>query len=145
MKILSRLIIVLLGLLLQACATDGHLVRNSDRSMKEIRTAFVAVAGEPRKESANKRTFESEYFPRNPDNNFKANKARERLFGRFVILGDMRPYDVQVEVVIEVRTPDGYEEVGVDEALSHELANSLKKELIKSSEGRNVIDDFRPF
>jgi hypothetical protein len=113
--------------------------------MREIRSAFVSVAGEPRKESGNRRTFESEYFPRNPDNNFKPAKARERLFGRFVILGDMRPFDIQVEVVIEVKTPDGYDEVGVDEALSHELANSLKKELIKSSEGRNVIDDFRPF
>lgn len=127
------------------CATEGHMITNSNRSMKEIRSAFVAAAGEARKESENRRTFFSEYFPRNPDPNFKPTKSKERLYGRFTILGDRRPYEVQVEVVIEEKTDEGYEETGIDEDLSHELANQLKKELIKSSEGRNVIDDFRPF
>lgn len=128
-----------------SCVTEGHTILNSDRSVREIRAALVAIAGEPRKENENHRVFLSEYFPRNPDPNFKANKAKERLFGRFTVLGDRRPYDIQVEVVAEVKTPDGYEEQGVDESLSQELANQLKKELLKSREGRNVIDDFKPF
>jgi len=132
-------------ILTSGCATDGHMITNSNRSMKEIRAAFVNAAGEARKESENRRTFYSEYFPRNPDANFKPTKSKERLYGRFTILGDRRPYEIQVEVVVEEKVDEGYEETGVDEDLSHELANQLKKELIKSSEGRNVIDDFRPF
>lgn len=145
MNLFNWILVVLASGMLSACVTDGSLIEGSDRSMREIRAAFLAVAGEPRKESENRRTFYSKYFPRHQDPNFNQDRARERLYGRFTILGDRRPYDVQVEVVVEVRTPDGYEEVGVDEALSQELSKSVQTELIKSSEGRNVIDDFRPF
>lgn len=142
---IGRIAAILCALFVMACATEGHVIRNSDRGMREIRQAFIAAAGPARKENENGRIFQSEYFPRHPDPNFKANKAKERLHGRFTILGDRRPYDIQVEVMIEEKTHEGYEEVGVDESLSQELANQLKKELLKSREGRNIIDDFKPF
>lgn len=142
---IRKLFVLLSALAFVACATEGHLIRNSDRAMREIRQAFIAAAGPARKESENGRTFLSEFFPRHPDANFKASKAKERLYGRFTILGDRRPYDIQVEVVVEHKTAEGHEEVGVDESLSQELANQLKKELLKSREGRNLIDDFKPF
>lgn len=142
---IGKLFAILCALVVAACATEGHVIRNSDRAMREIRQAFIAAAGPARKESENGRTFLSEYFPRHPDANFKPTKAKERLYGRFTILGDRRPWDIQVEVVAEHRTAEGYEETGVDESLSQELANQLKKELLKSREGRNLIDDFKPF
>ena len=148
-KLLDRSILLfpffIFGLFGAGCTSSGHLITESSRSMREIRAAIIAIAGQPRKENPNRRVFLSTYFPRQPDPNFKAERAKERLYAKFQILGDRRPYDIQVEVIVEEKTSDGYEEYGVDDALSDTLAGDLKKELVRIREDRNVVDDFNPF
>lgn len=72
--------------------------------------------------------------------------ARERLYTHITVLGDRRPYDVQVEVLVESRNQEGaFELVGNDDSRAAVIADKLKKALNQSRDKRNVIDDFRSF
>lgn len=137
-------IALLLSLLICACST-GHIIRESGRSIEDIKQAILIIAGEPRVVSENKREFTSNYFSRKKDPNFDPAKSKERLFAKFTILGDRRPYDIQVQVFIEQRTDGTYEEVGLDDVFTDQIATELKRQLTKRPGDRNVIDDFRAF
>ncbi len=75
-----------------------------------------------------------------------AKKGKERRYAHIKILGERRPYDILVNVVVEGQMIDGtYESLGDDEVLAEQLAAEIKKELLKSLENRNIIDDFNAF
>lgn len=141
---IGRIAALVSSLILAACAS-GHILRESPRSLDEIRAAINAIAGSPREMSENRRTFYSNYFSRRKEAFFDPTKSRERLYAKFTILGDRRPYDIQVEVHVEERSGNEYDDVGVDEEFSEQIALELQRELSKSREDRNVIDDFRAF
>jgi hypothetical protein len=72
--------------------------------------------------------------------------AKERFYSHITILGDRRPYDIQVEVLIEARDQDGsFEMVDRDDEKAAVLADKIRKALNQSRDSRNVIDDFRSF
>ncbi len=73
-------------------------------------------------------------------------KAKERRFAHVTILGERRPYDILVNVVVESQvTETAYEASDTDDELSEALAKAIKSELLKSLENRNMIDDFNAF
>lgn len=141
---MTRILALLIGCLLTACIT-GHLITESTHSIPEIRSAIYYIAGTPRSVSENGREFVSAYFSRKKDPHFDANKASERLYAKFTILGDRRPYDIQVQVFIEERSEGVYEDVGLDDSLSDQIAYELKVQLSRSRGERNAIDDLRVF
>lgn len=127
-----------------ACTT-GEIVDGSERSLPDIRTAIFATMGEPRSKSSNEREYLSVYFSRKKQPNFDPEKSKERAYAKMTILGDRRPYEVEVGVFLEERVDGAYEEVGLDEDLSIQIATEFKKALQKSRDQRNIIDDFRAF
>lgn len=131
-------------LFLSACVT-GHTIRGSERPLTEIRTAILATMGEPRQVSSNEREYWSVYFARKKTPGFDPVKSKERAYAKVTILGDRRPYDIQVQVFLEERVEGAYEEVGLDDSLSDQIAEEVKKALRKSRDHRNLIDDFRAF
>jgi hypothetical protein len=135
----------LLSFLIMAGCVTGHVIKESTYPIDDIRNAILAISGPPRSVSSNKREFVSSYFSRKKDPSFDPQKAKERLYAKFTILGDRRPYDIQVQVFIEERVEGEYEEAGIDDALSEQIGMELKRELTKRPETRNVIDDFRAF
>ena len=141
---MTKTIGLLLFILLGGCVT-GHVLKESNRPLPEIRSAVLWVTGEPRQVLEGERTYVSKYFSRKGESFFDANKSKERLYARISILGDRRPYDILVQVVIEERTEGRYEEVGIDEALSSQVAEEVRKRLTRSRDQRNVIDDFQVF
>ncbi len=72
--------------------------------------------------------------------------AKERYSTRVTILGDRRPYDIQVQVLIEDRDDEGgFELTDRDDDKAATLADKIKKALNQSRDTRNIIDDFRSF
>lgn len=141
---MNRLLMVLMSVLASGCIS-GHLITESQHSIAEIRNAILFISGTPRSVSENQREYTSAYFSRKKDPRFDPLKARERLYAKFTILGDRRPYDIQVRVYVEERVDGGYDDVGLDDELSDQVANELKLRLSRGREERNAIDDMRVF
>ncbi len=75
--------------------------------------------------------------------------ASDRYFAQFLILGDRRPYIVQIIVTHERKILKGeqvtYAAVGRNKKIAKDLATKLGEALIKGREDSNIIDDFRVF
>lgn len=137
----SILLFLILG-----CTSPGAYIHESDVSLTETRKALVKLYGEPRILSQNGREFWTQYMDRKGRILESAKKGKERRYAHIQILGERRPYDVVVNVVVEAQVgPVSYEPLGDDMALSKQLAVEIKKELLKSLENRNIIDDFNAF
>ena len=106
---------------------------------------MVAIAGEPRFVSQNQREIYSDYFPREKDPDFNPNIARERLYAKFTILGDRRPYDIIVEVYPEELDGSKFVRGSLDLEMSKKIARELRKYLAESPAERSILDSFRPF
>jgi len=136
---------LVLGLFfINGCVT-GVKVTEVAQSIDEVRSAIRTVAVEHKWVSANRRVFESRYFGRASNKNFNPGKATERLFARFTILGDRRPYEILIEVIVEKREGSEYVQAGEDSFIAEKLAQELALALTKSREDSNAIDSFRAF
>lgn len=127
------------------CRT-GVILKETPLSITETRKAVVSVIGEPRKMSSNGRELSSKYYDRSNNMIERMEMQRERYWTHVTILGDRRPYDVQVEVFLEERDEEGvFRQSDRDDARAEEMADTLKKTLYQSLDNRNIIDDFRSF
>lgn len=99
--------------------------------------------------SPNGREFVSLYFILQKDGFRPGDDADDRYFVKYTILGDRRPYDVEILVTHERRVLKGiqfvYAKVGFDAKMAEVLAERLRRELSKRREDRNVVDDFRVY
>lgn len=132
--------------ILAGCAGPGHYINDSDVSLTDTRRSLVKVFGEPRQLSQNGREFTTSYMDKKGRVLESMKKAKERRYAHITILGERRPYDILVNVVVELQEEVGhYEAVDNDDELSESLTKSIKTELLKSLENRNIIDDFNAF
>lgn len=136
---------LLFFLVLAGCVTGDANLSEVNYSLGDIKQVIVSVVGDPRVQSQNQRTYISQYFGLTGDKKFDPLKSKRRLYARITILGDRRPYDVAVDVLIEQKKGAQYEEVGIDRAKAEQFAKEIEDRLHKGIENRNVIDDFRAF
>lgn len=132
-------------LLVSGCASSTYIIDSQNYSLGELKKILIGLTGEPRKVSENQRTLYSRYFSRKNDPKFDPEKSAERLYAKIAILGDRRPYDVEVQVIIEAKDEKNYVDEGPDEIETNKLGRDIKIRLNQSREDRNVIDDFRAF
>jgi len=102
---------------------------------RELTSAVFAV----RRPSGNLAPFNSLVFAKD--------KPEFRYKAKVLILGDRRPYTVEVGVEqerLDVKTGT-YSPAGDSAAMSDRLAYEIRKYLVQRSEKKNVIDDFRAF
>lgn len=122
-----------------------------DVPLAELRATIVSLlpvglaAG-----SSNGRELTSKYFVPGPVNTYKpGGDASQRYVAKIILLGDHRPYDVEVLVTAEHRQLSGnifrYVGYGADARLTKQLLERFQRELAKRREDRNVIDDFRVY
>jgi hypothetical protein len=144
---LPKILFSLLFIALVGCQTDGVVLHDTPLNISETRIAVARVMGQPRLTSENGREMVSKYYDRKGNSDEDViKKGRERLSTHIIILGDRRPYDIQVEVVVEIRDHEGkYQVVERDEARADKVAKDIKKALVQSRDNRNLIDDFRPY
>ncbi|MBS1969122.1 MAG: hypothetical protein JSU04_02375 [Bdellovibrionales bacterium] len=137
----------LLSLLVFAgCQTSGVYLRETPLNVSDTRKAVVSVIGQPRLTSENGRELLSKYYDRKGNSDDQMKTARERLTTHVTILGDRRPYDIQIEVVVEIRDKEGvYQIVERDDARAEKIAKDIQKALVQSRDNRNIIDDFKPY
>lgn len=146
MKKLFAVCLLLSTVLLSSCTTGGVILRETPLNVSESRRAIVGVIGEPRSISQNGREIVSQYYDKKNKTIEKMDMAKERYYSHLTILGDRRPYDIQVEVLVEGRNEDGgFDVVDQDDEKAGILAERLRQALNQSRDTRNVIDDFRSF
>ncbi len=99
-----------------------------------------------RKQSENARVFYSSYFLIKKGEYEAAAESLYRNYAEVFILGDRRPYDIEVRVITERRNSDGeYSLIKYDEGLARVISRRIQVALHKRREDRNIIDDFRVF
>ena len=117
-------------------------------SVEGIIKAFdhVAPGGGIRGKSANGREIYSKYHPPSGDIYANATTAKVRSYTKLAILGDRRPYVLQVSFIIEDRDDDGnYTVTQRDQVRAKKILRDLRKFLATRPDKDNFIDDFRPF
>ena len=141
---LSALLFLVLGLAI-ACSTEGYRVNDQNWSLADIKKAIMLTIGDPRHVSENQRSFYSQYFSRRKESKFDPEKSKERLYAKVTILGDERPYDIDLEVIVEQRNGGVYENIGTDPKEASKLGTDLENKLNQGRKDRNVIDGLRAF
>lgn len=147
---------LILVLLLTSCTTifredrNSHVVPDLQASVSDLRACIVAIMPVGHRAiSPNGRELLSKHFIIENRQFKPAGDALERYFVKFLVLGDRRPYTVEIVVAIEERTLVGnsftYKVVDYDLKLAKELERKLREQLTKRLEDRNIIDDFRVF
>ena len=145
---MKKIILLLWTLVLSACATGpegGSSIQETNYSLNDIRTAIIGIAGDPREVSQNQREYKSQYFSKKKEANFNPQISKERSYAHFFVLGERRPYEIKVIVYTERKTKNEYKSLGEDKVWSKKIKEELESRLNHSRDGRNVIDDFRPF
>ncbi len=140
----------LLSLLFVLCSCQSSSVRLSEvsQSLIEIKRAISAsIPGGIKNQSINGRELSSEYFSRYGDGyGFDYKTAKERAIVKVLVLGDRRPYIIEVKVLVQRRVGRGkYEDDSYDKSSAERYAEAIKSRLVQSRDDRNVIDDFRVF
>ena len=140
----------IVSLVISGCASKGVIVDEVMLPLNTIKQVVVgALPNGLRDRSQNGRALTSNYYdPYNPLKE-RFDNARKRSQAEVFILGDHRPYSVQVLVHVERRrrTPKGrvYERVGRDKKAEEALGLRMKLRLSKAKGTRDFIDEFRPF
>lgn len=145
MSVLNKFFGITAFLFFASCTHRGVMIEETPLGISETRKVITSVIGIPRSISENGRELYSQYFDRKGRvDEFK--NARERLYSVVTILGERRPYNIEVVVNIQNREVNGqFYEAGHDERRAVELAEKIRKALNESRDNRNIIDDFRPF
>jgi hypothetical protein len=144
MRLKLGMILVWISVLV-GCATADVNLEEQNYSLGEIKQVILSVVGDARSLSQNQRTYLSQYFGPKSDKKFDANKSKRRMYARITILGDRRPYNIAIDVIIEQKNGSVYEEVGLDTKKAEKFSQEIEDRLHKGIENRNVIDDFRIF
>lgn len=147
---------VLVAILLTGCAVlqrkpPSIRLTEVEGSLSDLRSAAAAACPlGHRGVSSNGREILSKHFLVSGNGDVRpAGDALERYFASITILGDRRPYEIEVFVAHEKRVLRGDDFVYVidyyDTLLARDISRKLEVELAKRREDRNIIDDFRVF
>ena len=129
----------------------SFVIKDIEASLGDIRSAVVASFPiGSRSVSSNGREMVSKHFLISGNGSVRpAGDALERYFAQITILGDRRPYNVEIVVAHEKRVLRGENFTYVidyyDTVLARDISRKLEEELAKRREDRNIIDDFRVF
>ncbi len=137
----------LLGLSMVGCATGTGTIDNLNISLTDLqRIATAALPLGKRAESQNGREFISEYFVVQKGEYVEAAGSSHRHYAKISVLGDRRPYKIDVQVIVERKDSGGeFDQSGYDEGLARVITRRIQKTLHERRDDRNIIDDFRVF
>jgi hypothetical protein len=75
----------------------------------------------------------------------KVDNVSQRYHAKITVLGDRRPYNIEVVVTSQKRKGENYIDLGLNESVSQKIANLIQKNLTKRRGNGNIVDDFRAF
>lgn len=115
-------------------------------SIREVIRATVPMG--IKSESMNGRELKSGFF-KSEDFEEVSEDDRIRAYALVTILGERRPYQIDVKVIRELRErvkgEVKFKSLGVDKRSTARLVEMIKEALANRPADRNVIDDFKPF
>ncbi len=135
-------------LTLSGCASTFRGVQTEEinRPLETLNKAVhFSMKGSILKQSANLRTFHSNYHVPGTDINAAATNKPQRAQVIMVILGDRRPYRIHVLYRIEKRGSSGYSLDTYDKGRAQYYLDQINEYLASRPEQRDMIDDFRPY
>ena len=140
----------ILFLFITGCTTGLVALHDLEYPLVDIQKSVDgSIPFGKRKVSLNGREFLSHYFLVKGDKYFRAKNAPVRYFAKVWVLGDRRPYKVEVIVYKEKRRvidqQAQYYKTGTQKEIAKRLAKDIQKTLSKRRDKRNIIDDFRVF
>lgn len=127
-----------------------YKIDHLDVALLDLQKAVASVLpGGLRTTSSNGREFYSRHFIVDGAKYKPAGDAKERFIAQMTVLGDGRPYTIEILVRHERRILRGgrhtYEVVGYDYRQAEGLALKVRARLSQRREDTNIIDDFRVF
>ena len=130
------------------CVTNAS-IKDVMAPLPSIRAIVInSLPGGAKKQSMNGRELTSGFF-RQDDMDENAEEERIRNFAVVTILGERRPFSIDVHVFREVRERrDGnvsYRVTGEDKRIADKLTKTIREALANRPEDRNIIDDFKAF
>jgi hypothetical protein len=152
-----RLFIVLVVLVNVGCAALNPFgppsvkIKNVTGAVSEIRSIVSSLFPEGVKSvSSNGRELTTKPFVFLADGSLKPYvQGADRYYAFITVLGDRRPYDLDVVVFQEkrvLRNGDAqFEPGGTDIRWAEVIAKKVQAELAKRRDDRNLIDDFRVY
>lgn len=115
-------------------------------SVQGIIKAFDKAAIGIRGRSPNGRELVSKYHSPTGDGYDYAATNPQRAYSKLRILGERRPYTLQLEYIIEERNASGaYRIVEYDQSKAQKVLKALMDYLVTRPDREDFIDDFRPF
>lgn len=140
------------ALFIAGCSTFHKPLRidNAHHPFAMVRqTAIKTLPIGLRSSSSNGRELHSQYFLPDKKGYKLAIQSNVRLTAKVVILGERRPYTVEIYVFREERVMVGgkvtYQVRGQDLRVANRIKNELQARLAQRREDLNIIDDFRVF
>ncbi len=142
-------LVISLGVLVGGCVSDPAMPSlNYPLPLleKAIQNALVKV----KTVSQNRREFVSDYLTKEGRIWDPIGNDPQRAVVKVFIVGDRRPYDIDIETSIEERPTSqtggstGFKEIGKSSRLSQEIQFRIQT-YVRQNSKRNLIDDFRPF
>lgn len=115
-------------------------------SVINIVKAFDKAAVGIRGRSTNGRELVSKYHSPNGDGYDYAATSPERAYSKLKILGSRRPYDLEVQYIVEERDGKGvYQIKKYDQGKAQKVLKGVIDYLVTRPDREDFIDDFRPF
>jgi hypothetical protein len=132
---------------LVGCATNSARIDDLTIPLNELQR--VAQENVPLKvigKSPNGRELFSDYFVISGGEFEEAEGAGVRHQAVISILGDRRPYSIEVKVIRYRRDKNNVlQQIGQDEGVARVIVRRIQQDLYKRRDNRNVVDDFRVF
>ena len=151
-KVLPLAPFILMGLMLSGCGAAP--IRNVNLSFNTVRGIVVRnLPGGLKSESANGRELRSAFYQALRVDKFvllddlKAESVSQRNFMRVTILGDRRPYSLEVAVYSQKQRKGTrhFSSPSLDDDLTMDMVQRIQDSLANRREDGNVIDEFRAF
>lgn len=149
---MQKIILSIFILGLVSCATSSHKTRPLKYSLSSVKQAAKKnIPAKVSHTSPNGREIYFELFPM-PDKYAKRKgytkdgKFLEKAKTKVVVLGERRPYEVEVTVkVMSLGTNGKYYFHRESKPFARFLAKKIEQALVKRHEKLNLINDFRAF
>lgn len=115
-------------------------------SIQGLIKAFDRSTNGLRGKSANGREIVSRYQKPGSKSYDNAGADQVRAYSRLRILGDRRPYDIQVQHVIEERNSnEGYVTKAYDDVMARQVLKKVLEFLVNRPDREDFIDEFKAF
>ncbi len=147
-----KALLVIICITLAGCTHSGVLIKDLNHPLVQIKSRVIKNLPLGLKDkSSNGREFTSKYFKIIKGKAFNAKNLPVRKMVKIIILGDRRPYSLDVTVFVQKRRGRDtqgdmiYKNYKKDKKLAKRIANRIRRQLNNRRDDMNVIDDFKIF